>query len=470
MKIIYLLLFLIITTELSAIKRAPDDYHKEQIDNSADFLFNIQPLFHESDTVLLQKNQLLPIGSYSNLERLYLWTTPINPKQEEVEFDANSTQPLPLYSTYSKDQLFNSPLTPLLSPVRKGSYDLGDYGLATKIIGLFFTQHTDKNLPGTDNKAGFAGFEAYSSWMIGHNEWGISSLTFELGYQANIYTTQDLSKSVGSIITSNVILGDSGAIIGDIYYTQGFFDNKLLIHAGRLTPWYYYGYNTFTDSEIDAFTSEMFSGSVAVPTGGGNGSKPAASLQYFIDENFYLTSVITNTEGEDSDFDFKIFNRDAYFIGTEFGYVSTQGQLNSRISLGVHQAKVKQKDTQRETGHGFNLMYEQELTPKGYSPYIGFFSQYEYSDREIAVARQQLSGGLNIKHPFHRRGDAFGWGIGAVEPSDQTLNDEYFSETYYRLQFTQNLQWSFDLQLYINPSYSDQTLAPVFSTRLLFSF
>jgi len=35
-----------------------------------------------------------------------------------------------------------------------------------------------------------------------------------------------MSKNVGSIITSNVILGDSAAIIGDIYYTQGFLKTR----------------------------------------------------------------------------------------------------------------------------------------------------------------------------------------------------------------------------------------------------
>ena len=470
MKIIYLSLILIFSSEAFAFKRAPEDYHKEEIDNDTVYLFQAMPLFREEDIVFLKDRQLLPIETYSDRVRLYLWTTPIDVTQSEIVFDANTVLPFPLYTTYPKDNLFNSPLTPLLSPLRKGIYDLGEHGFSTKIIGLVLTQYTDDNLPGTDNKTGFAGFEAYSNWILGSNELGISALTFELGYQSNIYQTEDISKSVGSIITSNVFLGDSGPIIGDIYYTQGFFNNKLLIHAGRLTPWYYYGYNTFTDSETDAFISEMFSGSVAIPSGGGNGSKPAVSLQYFFDEKLYLSSVISNTEGEDADFDFNILNEDAYFIGTELGYISKRNHLNSRVSLGLHQAKVKQKNTDRITGHGFNLMYEQEVTPKGTSPYFGLFLQYEYSDREIAIATQQLSGGINIRHPFHRRGDALGWGVGAVEPSDQTLSHEYFSETYYRLQFTQNLQWSFDLQLFIKPSSADQNVAPVFSTRLLFSF
>jgi len=242
------------------------------------------------------------------------------------------------------------------------------------------------------------------------------------------------------------------------------------VHVGRLTPWYFYGYNTFTDSETDAFTSEMFSGSVALPEGGGNESKPGAAIQYFIDESFYISSVLTNTEDESSDFNFNVYNKDAYFVGTELGYVSHRNRLNSRLSLGLHTAKKKQANGLREKGYGFNLMYEQELTPKGYSPYMGTFAQYIYSDEEIAIATQQLSSGINVKHPFNRRGDAFGWGTGAVRPTDKTVTDEYFSETYYRVQMTQNLQWSFDLQLYVQPSYSTKKVAPVVSIRLLFSF
>ena len=243
-----------------------------------------------------------------------------------------------------------------------------------------------------------------------------------------------------------------------------------MVHAGRLTPWYFYGYNTFTNSETDAFMSEMFSGSVALPQGGGNGSKPGMSIQYFINEKFYFTSVLTNTEGEDAAFDFSVFNNDAYFVGTEIGYLSKDHHLNTRVSLGIHRAKVKQQGGERKTGNGFNLMFEQELTPRDVTPYAGFFLQYEYSAPEIAVATQQISGGINIRHPFHRKGDAFGWGVGTVDPSDKKLRREYFSETFYRLQFTENLQWSFDLQLYINPSSSEENIAPVFNTRMFFSF
>ena len=221
MKVLLLSLILIYTSEAFAIKRAPEGYQKE-IDNSINYLFQVRPLFRETDILFFRDHQLLPMNSYSDLDRLYLWTTPIDVAQKKVRFNANTVLPFPLYTTYPKDNLFDSPLTPLLSPARKSIYDLGDHGFTTKIIGLVMTQHTDDNLPGTDNKAGFSGVEAYSNWVLGSNELGISAITFELGYQSNMYQTEDISKSVGSIITSNVLLGDSGPIIGDIYYTQVF--------------------------------------------------------------------------------------------------------------------------------------------------------------------------------------------------------------------------------------------------------
>ena len=126
-----------------------------------------------------------------------------------------------MYSTFSSDPLFESPLTEFLSPPRKALYALQQYGFSTKIVGLYIGQTSESALPDTDRKAGFLGAEAYSNWLIYSGKMGLSSLTFELGYQSSL-KTKDLSQSVGSIITSNVVLGDSGPIIGDIYYTQGF--------------------------------------------------------------------------------------------------------------------------------------------------------------------------------------------------------------------------------------------------------
>ena len=179
MKFLHILTFSIIfTTNLLAFKLVLDSPKAESTDNNNSYIVNVQPLFHESDDDPLLKGQLLLWTLYSDIDRLYLWTTPINVTQENSAFIANETQPYPLYSTYAKDNIFDSPLTPLLSPARKAVYDLADYGFSTRIIGMYFTQQTNENLPQKSDKTGFLGVEAYSNWTVANNNIVISAFTF----------------------------------------------------------------------------------------------------------------------------------------------------------------------------------------------------------------------------------------------------------------------------------------------------
>jgi len=122
MRIIFCSVLLVFAFDVLAITRAPESFQKEDIDNGINYLFQVRPLFRETDILFFRDHQLLPMNSYSDLDRLYLWTTPIDVAQKNVRFNANTVLPLPLYTTYPKDNLFNSPLTPLLSPARKGIY------------------------------------------------------------------------------------------------------------------------------------------------------------------------------------------------------------------------------------------------------------------------------------------------------------------------------------------------------------
>jgi len=462
-------------------------------------LFALKPLLRESDIPYLQSMQIQPRNVASGTGRLQRWASGIdvvdgdteavsepgrenNPDSDEdrnpdISSDKGSDKRFPMYSNYARDSLYDSPLTSLWSPGRDRLYWMGrEYGFSSKIISLLFYHYSPDPIPGKENYSGFVGVDFYSNWLFHSSDHGISSLTFELGGQKNLNGNgkgKDMGENVGSLITSNVVLGDTDPIIGDIYFTQGFMNNRVLFNAGRITPWYYYGYNVFTDSEVQRFSSDIFSGGTAIPEGGGNGSKPGASIQLYPNDVVYFSAVLTNTEGEDSDFDFDMINPDAYFLGAEIGYLSVSASgLKTLYSLGLHTAKKKQDDGSRKTGNGFNLMLQTELSPRGYTPYAGVFVQYQYSDPRIADVEEQLSIGLNINHAFHRRSDAFGLGVGTIKPSDSTKNREYFSESYYRLQLTENVQWSFNLQLYHKPSdpAQEKSLVPVYGTRIFFEF
>ncbi len=79
---------------------------------------------------------------------------------------------------------------------------------------------------------------------------------------------------------------------------------------------------------------------------------------------------------------------------------------------------------------------------------------------------------INVSHAFHRRDDAFGLGPGpgTIKPSAANKNREYFTESYYRLQLTESIQWSLNLQVFHKLSYPAQTKiwVPVYGTRIYF--
>ena len=120
----FVYVFLFLPVSLLAFMRPPEPSATEYLQNGRPYLVAIEPLVQTSEEALVTKGQLLPRQKlYTDLERLHLWTTPIDLMPSEEPFIANPTQPYPLYSTYVKDNFIDSPLTPLLSPLRKGIHE-----------------------------------------------------------------------------------------------------------------------------------------------------------------------------------------------------------------------------------------------------------------------------------------------------------------------------------------------------------
>jgi hypothetical protein len=135
-------------------------------------------------------------------------------------------------SYYGTDPILKSPLTPVWTPIRRGIQYLDEkVGLNMRPLVLSYFGYSPSVINGKPNISGFIGGEVYSSWLIANTKkFGVSTLTFELGYKANITNgNPDLGSSVGSNITSNVTVSNSAPIIGDLYFTQAFFANRVFL-------------------------------------------------------------------------------------------------------------------------------------------------------------------------------------------------------------------------------------------------
>ena len=461
------------------------EYNNEAIVDSTHYIFKLAKLYELKDDSLLLKKQLIrPNRKDSKFDRIYYWSavsdipsenTLVNYKKHKTKYLKKYQLPYESNSYFGTDPIFKSPFTTLWSPLRRITQHVDQsIGLNMRPLALTYFGYTPSALEGKSDVSSFFGAEIYSKWLIANTKkWGITSLTFELGYKVNLINENpDLGSSVGSNITSNVTVSNTAPIIGDISITQAFLGNKIFLTLGRLTPWYYYGYNSFTDDELTRTTNSMLNGGTNMPEGGGNSTKPGFGIKYMINTHFYFNFVMTNPKGADSDFDFTIYNPDSHFLASEVGYVySFKNQLEGRLSFGIHHGLKKNvTDQSGYNGYGYNFLFQQELTPKGYTPYVGIYVQAGYSDPTISDVKQQYAMGMNIDHFIHRRNDGLGMGIGFTVPSNIEFRKEFFTDIFYRLQMTQSAQLTLDVQLIVNPANPAQQkgFAPIFSLRYLF--
>ncbi len=462
------------------------EYNNEAIVDSTHYIFNLAKLYElEDDSLLLKKQLIRPNRKESKFDKIYYWSavsnipsenTLVNHKKNKTTYLRKYQLPYESNSYFGTDPIFESPFTTWWSPLRRITQHLDkSIGLNMRPLALTYFGYSPSVIDGKSNFLSFFGAEIYSKWLIANTKkWGITSITFELGYKVNLINENpDLGSSVGSNITSNVTVSKTNPIIGDISITQAFLDNQIFLTLGRLTPWYYYGYNTFTDDELTRATNSLLNGGTNMPEGGGNSTKPGFGIKYMINTHFYLNFVMTNPKGADAGFDFTIYNPDSHFLATEFGYAhSFKNQLEGRLSFGIHHGLNKNvADQSGYNGYGYNFLLQQELTPKGYTPYVGVYAQAGYSDPAISDVTQQYAMGMNIDHFIHRRNDGLGVGFGYAIPSDSEFRNEFFTDIFYRLQLTQSAQLTLDAQFFVNPSNPGQqrNFAPVFSLRYLFS-
>jgi len=80
------------------------------------------------------------------------------------------------------------------------------------------------------------------------------------------------------------------------------------------------------------------------------------------------------------------------------------------------------------------------------------FSRFGTGDGKRTAVQQSLVAGLVFKQAFGFNNDGLGLGFIWNDPSDGTRRDDYGMESFWRLQLTENIQLTPDVQLYFDPS------------------
>ena len=242
-----------------------------------------------------------------------------------------------------------------------------------------------------------------------------------------------------------------------LWWAQELFGDTLEITAGKISPRNFYNTNRLRNQNT-AFLNQVFSGNRAVglPSRG-----IGVNVVYRPGETWYLTGGVHDANGSATGGNFGTLGEGQFAYIGEFGWTPTfsaLGRGNYRLTLWCSDAS---RERGTGVGKGFALSFDQDLGAE-----LMAFMRFAWADGDSHGGDQTLSGGLAFTRPFGRDDDLVGFGVGWSDPSMPTLNEEFVTEAFYRLQLSRMAQLSVGWQAYITPAFKpDDDIVNVFSIR-----
>jgi porin len=353
------------------------------------------------------------------------------------------------------------PVTTFLQPWYDAKEKARAFGLTFDAYYTFWYQHATDTLRSTDDLLN-SRLDAGARWeVLDDPAWGKGH--FELLLRAGSVLGHDgdtrLAANTGSIFAGNA--GFSPPVsVNILSWTQRFFDERASVVVGKIHPNQYVNSSPVANDESLQFSSVAFDGNNMpfIRT-----YAPGAVLEIQPSDGFYLRGLIVDTVAG-AETSLSSVSEGQFGLAGEFGLtpkIENWGQGHYRV--GVWRSEDPRDP---DDGYGIYLNFDQEIFPD-VLPYF----QYGYGDPSTTSVEHLLAGGIGFLRPFNRHGDMFGFAVAWGDPSARSTQSETIVETFYRLQVTDAVQLSPDLQLVFNPANNSRDdFIAVLGARLRFQF
>lgn len=392
-----------------------------------------------------------------------------------VALDLSAPHPLPL-NLGPYDPVLPDPLQGVLTPVRNLEQWMHDQlGLSTNLYYTLIFQTASRTIPRPDGQGDWG-----RSWGSGRMDFNLDWNVFDdpvLGNghlvmlmrsgaiigQSDQYT---MANAVGSINNLNAAADPDPASLNLFYWQQGWFDNRLTIAAGRLHPNQFIMLNPVANDESCQFMAGPMDGVDPFQPGLGTYS-PGVAIQAAPFEWAYVDAIVIAPLDGPTGF-FGQVGSGVWWSAVEAGLTPTWGDLHGKYALAWMSTNRGQDTTSLETeewGNGWAFMLEQDVAPN-----VTAFVQGAWADGAVAAISNQVTAGLAISNSFGRRADMAGLAVSWSQPSDPADRDQVLVEAFYRLQITNSMQLSPDLQYIPEPSFGGTDPVVVFALRLKTQF
>jgi hypothetical protein len=306
--------------------------------------------------------------------------------------------------------------------------------------------------------------------LVDSDRFGKGSLTYMLSYvwEKRNYTgfgsgatTDEVTDSAGSVFT----ISDSDnldARVRQLYWTQSMLKDRFQLMVGQIEVPAFVDDNSYANNDRDKFIAEVWTKSTRSTV---NVFGLGAAVGVTPSENYYLRAgfIDGNTNGENPKW--SSFKKGEYIYVGELGFTPTIKGWGK----GVYRLSPWYADRAKlgKQGKGINISIEQE-TPWD----MALWLRGGVSDNRRNAFETFLGGGAVFTNPFGFNRDQIGLALGWGQPDDNQLRDHtYLFEGYWRLQVTERLEFTPDIQLHMQPAKDrDNSVNVVGSLRAMFRF
>ncbi|MGV7229651.1 MAG: carbohydrate porin [Nitrospirales bacterium] len=303
--------------------------------------------------------------------------------------------------------------------------------------------------PGRDHAASGI-FRSYGEWtLLGRESGNTGSLVYRVEHRHQVGTAITpfvLGFEAGSTLPTAVAFNDFGWGVTNLYWQQRWFDGKLTGIIGQIDVTDFldiYGMINY----LTAFTNFAFSvnPAIAVPNQG-----LGATIGGFASEHFYIVAALADANGDPTKSGFDTFFDDhEYFTHVEVGWVSSFAKryLDNVHLVVWHVDERNQAMVPDSWGLAFSAT---TFVDDRWMPFL----RLGWSDGDAAAL--EASASLGVGHYFRQRGDLLGVGLNWGRPTVGTLDDQYTTELFYRLQFSPNFALTPDIQYIHHPALNPE--------------
>jgi porin len=272
------------------------------------------------------------------------------------------------------------------------------------------------------------------------------------------------ANAVGTTILPNDDVGDAVNALGHLGWTQNLFDGLVQIGIGQLALKIMLDQNEYAGWDRTSFMAQPLAGNSVR-------NFPIAALGFdttvHVTENLQVSFLLADADGYPFYPDFQSFGRRFVYVP---GFVYTPTICG--LGKGRYEVNFSHIErTERFGGAGpsssvWLFSFQQEISRE-----LAAFVRFGTGDGRRTTVQHSLATGVVFTQAFGYNNDWLGIGFIWTDPSDSTRRDDYGMEMFWRLQLTENIQFTPDMQLYFDPS-SNPTgdLEAAFGLRVGISF